>query len=93
MEANITKEEFVAAVTKFVWGIMPEGATDHDRKTVRWTAELAWDSGFTYEDAVYYACTFEEVNPHLPEEVAFARQAVLRDKYLGKGRARFEALP
>lgn len=87
MEANITKEEFVAAVAKFVWDIMPEGATDHDRETVQWTAGTAWDSGFSYEDAVRYATTFEEVNPHLPEEAAFAIQADLRAKYAGQGRA------
>lgn len=80
------KEAFIARVVATVLRGMPADATDHDRETVSWSAETAWNAGADFADAVFYCRTFEEVNPALEEEEAFRRRDALRAKYAGKER-------
>lgn len=85
--AEQSKEEFIAAVVANIMPLMPEGASDHDKETVGWSAGVAWNSGCTVEEAIRYAKTFEEVSPDLAEERAFAIRRVLAAKLMGKHRA------
>lgn len=85
---SLDKDQFIARVASIVLVDMPADATDHDRETVRWSAETAWDAGADIHDAVAYCRTFEEVNPALDEEIALGRRFELRVKYEGKERDR-----
>lgn len=80
------KETFIAKVVTAILPIMPVDATDHDKETVTWSATTAWEAGCNVPDAILYCKTFEEVDPDLEEDVAFARRAELRKKYEGKHR-------
>lgn len=86
MDTNTAKAQFIQRVYDFVLPGMPDDATDHDRETVKWSAETAWNTGCDFADAVFYVRTFEEVNPALSEDEAFARRDSLRAKYAGKHR-------
>lgn len=83
---SLDEDQFIARVVSIVHASMPADAGAHDRETVLWSAEVAWDAGADLDDAVAYCRTFEEVSPDLSEEEAFARRAALRAKYAGKER-------
>ncbi len=85
---DLSKEDFIAKVVRIVLSAesFPTDASDHDKETVGWSAEVAWNTGCTWEDAMWYCTTFEEVNPILDEEIAFARRDKLRAKYADKPR-------
>ena len=73
---NASEQAFVIKVMNGIPEIKVENDSDFIAKI-----KYLYRRGFTVDDAVAYCQCFEEVNPELPEEVAFKRMNVLIDKY------------
>jgi hypothetical protein len=74
---TVDKQEFV----KKVMNELPKLDDKFDIDRMVATAEWLFDVEFNLSDAVSYCSNFEEVDPHIPEDVAISNIKRLSQKY------------